>query len=122
MFRFDNNISARIRSVERLYKALTNAAKTPIKEPRTLSQAQRARLILLLRALDGKRARTSHREIAAILLDREALKISAVEWTNTALRKRINRIIDAAQRMTNGGYLQLVRGDIERAKRFRRTK
>ena len=34
------------------------------------------------------------------------------------LRKRINRIIARATMMVNGGYLALLRGDAERARRF----
>ena len=56
-----------------------------------------------------------------ILLDSEAQHIPAVEWTNTALRKRIKRIIARAKLMMNGGYLALLRGDADRAKRFHRS-
>ena len=62
----------------------------------------------------------SRREIAAVLLDPQARDIPAIEWTNAALRKRINRIIARATLMTNGGYLALLRGDAKRARRFRR--
>jgi hypothetical protein len=61
----------------------------------------------------------SRREIAAILLDPAAYDIPAIEWTNATLRKRINRIIARANLMVNGGYLALLRGDVERARRFR---
>ena len=81
---------------------------------------QRARLVLFVRALDGKHEGTSHREIAAVLLDRRARDIPAIEWTNAPLRKRINRIIAGAKVMRKDGYLKLLRGDVERAGRFRR--
>lgn len=77
-------------------------------------------MTLQLRAFDGVADGVSRREIAAILLDPHALDIPAIEWKNAALRKRINRIIVRATLMVNGGYLALLRGEADRAKRFRR--
>ena len=82
---------------------------------------QRARLTLLVRALDGEQEGVSRREIAAVLLDAEARHLPAIEWKNAALRKRVNRVV-ASQcvALMNGGYLALLRGDPTRAQRFRR--
>jgi hypothetical protein len=77
-------------------------------------------LALQLRALDGLADGASRREIAAVLLDVQAREIPAVEWTNTALRKRLSRIITRARAMAKDGYLALLRGDFERAQRFRK--
>lgn len=116
---FDQNFSARIKAVQRLHQRLIGKSRSATLPNPPLSRARRARLVLFLRALDGKKAGTSHREIAAVVLDPRARNIPAIEWTNAALRKRINRIIASAQAMTNGGYLKLIRGDVERARRFR---
>ena len=70
--------------------------------------------------LDGVDDGVSRREIAAVLLDPQARDIPAIEWTNAALRKRINRVIARATLITKGGYLTLLRGDAGRAERFRR--
>lgn len=78
------------------------------------------RLTLLLRTLDGQREGVSRREMAAVLLDPQARDLRAIEWKNAALRKRINRMLASAQRMVDGGYLALLRGEADRAKRFRR--
>jgi hypothetical protein len=51
----------------------------------------------------------------------QAREIPAVEWTNTALRKRLSRIITRARAMAKDGYLALLRGDFERAQRFRKS-
>ena len=96
------------------------SASGPLMRSLQLSLHQRERFTLQLRALDGVRDGASRREIAAVLLDPQARDIPAIEWTNAALRKRINRIIARATLMTNGGYLALLRGDADRARRFRR--
>jgi hypothetical protein len=118
---FDENFGARLRSVQRLHQRLTANSSTALPSGSQLSRIQRARLVLFVRALDGEQEGTSHREIAAVLLDRRARNIPAIEWTNAALRKRINRIIVGAKVMRKDGYLKLLRGDVERARRFRRS-
>jgi hypothetical protein len=118
---FDENFGARLRSVQRLHQRLTANSSTALPSGSQLSRIQRARLVLFVRALDGEQEGTSHREIAAVLLDRRARNIPAIEWTNAALRKRINRVIVGAKVMRKDGYLKLLRGDVERARRFRRS-
>jgi hypothetical protein len=118
---FDENFGARLRSVQRLHRRLTANSSTTLPSGPQLSRTQRARLVLFVRALDGKQEGTSHREIAAVLLDRMAREIPAIEWTNAPLRKRINRVIAGANVMRKDGYLKLLRGDVERARRFRRS-
>jgi len=117
---FDENFGARLRSVQRLHQRLTANSSTTLPSGSQLSRTQRARLVLFVRALDGEQEGTSHREIAAVLLDRTAREIPAIEWTNAPLRKRINRVIAGAKVMRKDGYLKLLRGDVERAGRFRR--
>lgn len=116
----DDDVTARKHAVERLERRLAGRRAGPLMRSQRLSVHQRERLTLQLRALDGEHEGASRREIAVVLLDPEAQHIPAVEWTNTALRKRINRIIARAKLMMNGGYLALLRGDAGRAKRFRR--
>lgn len=115
----DDDYGARKHGVERLQRRLAGQRAGPPLRSQRLSLDQRKRLMLQLRALDGERDGASRREIAAILLDPEAQRIPAIEWTNAALRKRINRIIARAKIMMNGGYLALLRGDASRGKRFR---
>lgn len=117
---FDDDFPARLHGVQRLHRLLTGRRAGPLLCSLQLTQRQRMRLTLQVRALDGLADGASRREIAAVLLDAQARDIPAIEWTNTALRKRINRIIIRAKAMMNGGYLMLLRGDAERAKRFRR--
>jgi hypothetical protein len=116
----DDDVAARKHAVERLERRLAGRRAGLLMRSQQLSLHQRESLTLQLRALDGEHEGASRREIAVVLLDPEARQIPALEWTNTALRKRINRIIARAKLMMNGGYLSLLRGDAGRAKRFRR--
>ena len=115
----DENFAARLDSVRRLHRHLNGLQAGPRLRSLRLSRTQRARLALLVRALDGQRSGVPRREIAAVLLDAEARNIPAIEWKNDALRKRINRILSRATSFVNGGYLVLLRGDPARAGRFR---
>lgn len=116
----DDDRAARMHAVQRFQRRLAGEHSGPLMRSLQLSSHQRVRFTLQLRALDGVDDGVSRREIAAVLLDPQARDIPAIEWTNAALRKRINRIIARATLMTKGGYLTLLRGDAGRAKRFRR--
>jgi hypothetical protein len=117
---FDGDFGARLHSLQRLHRRLTGKNAGPPLRSLQLAPAQRSRLALQLRALDGVLEGASRREIAAVLLDPGARTIPAIEWKNAALRKKINRILARAVTLMNGGYLTLLRGDPARAKRFRR--
>ena len=117
---FDDDFGARIHGLQRLHRRLSGRRAGPPLRSLRLSAAQRSRLTLLIRALDGEQEGATRREIAAVLLDDEARHIPAIEWKNAPLRKKINRIVTKALALMNGGYLALLRGDPARAKRFRR--
>lgn len=118
----DRDFAVRLHSIERFRRSLTRRRSGPLPRSLQLSQRRRARLTLQLRSLDGLEDGASRREIAATLLDPGARDIPAIEWKNAALRKRINRIIARARLTMNGGYFALLRGDSERAMRFRKTR
>ena len=117
---FDGDFGARLHSLQRLHRRLTGKRAGPPLRSLQLSPLQRARLVLLVRALDGEQEGASRREIAAVLLDADARHIPAIEWKNAALRKKVNRVVASSLALMNGGYLTLLRGDPARAKRFRR--
>jgi Uncharacterized conserved protein (DUF2285) len=115
----DGDFGARLHSLQRLQRRL-DGKRSGLPLRLQLSLLQRVRLVLQLRALDGEMEGAARREIAAVLLDRAARTIPAIEWKNAALRKKVNRIVSSAIALMNGGYLTLLRGDPARAKRFRR--
>jgi hypothetical protein len=116
---FDDDFGARLHSLQRLHRRLIGKRAGPPLRSLQLSPTQRARLTLLVRALDGEQEGVSRREIAAVL-DAEARHIPAIEWKNAALRKRVNRVVASSVALMSGGYLALLRGDPTRAQRFRR--
>jgi hypothetical protein len=116
----DDDFGARLHSLRRLHRRLTGKRAGPRLRSLQLSPPQRARLALLIRALDGEQEGASRREIAAVLLDAEARHIPAIEWKNAPLRKRVNRVVASGLALMNGGYLTLLRGDPVRGRRFRR--
>jgi hypothetical protein len=117
---FDGDFNARLHSLQRLHRRLTGRTSGLPLRSQWLSARQRARFTLLLRALDGEREGATRRELAAILLDEEVRDIPAIEWKSSTLRKKINRAVDAATALMNGGYLTLLRGDPARAERLSR--
>lgn len=116
----DGDFATRLHGLQRLHRRLSGRRAGPLLQSLQLSLLQRTRLALQLRALDADMEGTPRREIAAILLDDKARDIPAIEWKNDALRKRINRILAAAKELMHGGYLTLLRGEPQRADRFRR--
>lgn len=116
---FDGDFGARLHGLQRLHRRLAGQRTGPPLGSAQLTLLQRSRLTLQLRALDGVLEGASRREIATVLIDAQARDIPAIEWKNAPLRKRVNRIIVRAKIMMNGGYLTLLRGDPQRAKRFR---
>lgn len=117
---FDGDFNARLQNLQRLHRRLTGRPSGPLPRRQRLSARQSAHFTLLLRALDGEQEGMTRRELAAILLDKKARDIPAIEWKNSPLRKRINRAVAAATALMDGGYLALLRGDSERAERFQR--
>jgi hypothetical protein len=117
---FDDDFNARLHSLQRLHRRLTRRPSGPLLRSQRLSTRQRAHFTFLLRALDGEQEGATRRELAAVLLDEQARDIPAIEWKSSPLRKRINRTVAAATALMDGGYLALLRGEPERAKRFQR--
>ncbi|MBB5051870.1 MULTISPECIES: DUF2285 domain-containing protein [unclassified Afipia] len=75
-----------------------------------LTQQQRRRLILMLRALDGWQEHATYRELAEVLLDPGVRHQSRRDWLTSSTRAQIIRIVrDAIGRM-QGGYLDLLLG------------
>lgn len=74
--------------------------------PAMLPAARRDRLVLALRALDGRLAEASYREIAATLFD--AARLPERGWKTHDLRDRTVRLIRLGIAMMQGGYRRLL--------------
>lgn len=105
---FDKDVPRRLESVLRLWQRLTGAAATPAASG--LTRQQRRRLILMLRAFDGRQQHATYRELAAVLIDPDARSQSRRDWLTSSWRAQIIRIVKDGIRRVYGGYRELLRG------------
>jgi hypothetical protein len=100
----DQLFDIRAAAALRLWRALTGRA--PGSDLGVLTPERRNRLILALRALDGRLERATHPEIAAVLFDTKP--ISKRDWISHELRDQTGRIIRLGFSMMRGGYRRLL--------------
>ena len=105
---FDKDVPRRLESVLRLWQRLTGCAPTP--PACGLTSQQRRRLILMLRAFDGRQQHATYRELAAVLIDPDARNQSRRDWLTSSRRAQIIRIVKDGIRRVYGGYRELLRG------------
>jgi hypothetical protein len=101
---FDGLFEVRMAAALRLWRALNGRRPSP--NPAALSEPRRQRLILAMRALDGRLDGATHREIAAALFGAEA--IPERDWISHELRDRTARLVRLGVAMMNGGYRRLL--------------
>ena len=100
----DRLFELRTAAALRLWRAL--AGRPLGRDPATLSAARRDRLVLALRALDGRLAEASYREIAAALFGAAGLPERG--WKTHDLRDRTARLVRLGMAMMQGGYRRLL--------------
>jgi len=100
----DRLFEVRVAAALRLWRALKG--RQPGRNPATLSEARRKRLVLALRALDGRLDGATHRQIAAALFSASA--IPERDWISHDLRDRTARLVRLGVAMMNGGYRRLL--------------
>lgn len=101
---FDRLFEVRMAAALRLWRALNGRPPGP--NPAALSEARRNRLILSLRALDGRLDDATHRQIAGVLFGADA--VPEREWISHELRDRTARLVRLGVAMMNGGYRRLL--------------
>ncbi len=104
----DAHTPVRLDAVRRLWRRLTGRADAAPVLP--ITTQQRRRLILMLRALDGWRERTSYRDLAATLLDADVQRQGRRDWLLSSSRAQIIRIVRDGIRRMEGGYRDLLFG------------
>ena len=97
---FENRAIAAIR----LWRVL--AGRNPGPNPAALPKTRRDRLILALRALDGRLADATYREIASVLFGEAGL--SDRGWKSHDLRDRTIRLVRFGLGMMRSGYRRLL--------------
>jgi hypothetical protein len=100
----DQFFEIRAAAAIRLWRGLT--CRNPGPNLATLSNARRDRLILALRALDGRHEHATYRQIAAVLFGIGG--VSEGGWKSHDLRDRTIRLVRFGLGMMQGGYLRLL--------------
>lgn len=101
---FDALFDLRANSALRLWRALMGRYPGP--DPAILSRARRDRLILALRALDGRLDKASYREIAEVLF---ALgRLTSRAWQTHDARDRTIRLVRYGFSLMEGSYLRML--------------
>ena len=104
----DDSFHIRADAALRFQRRLFGRAAGPLPRALTLTPRHRLRLVRMVRALDGRSAGASYREIASVLFDTPWQ--SATEWKTSSIRARTIRLVKDAQTMMRGGYLRLLAG------------
>ncbi len=99
----DERFSVRLAAAARLYRSLMSGAQSPD----GLRAQRRFRLKRMLRALDGRGAGASYREIAQHVVGADVTDSAA--WRTAPARDVVIRLCRAATRLMRGGYLALLR-------------
>lgn len=99
---FDTSAPERIMASERLWRTLEGR---PLRDTR-LTMQRRRRLRHMMRAVDGKTAHASHREIAKTIFGRR--RVETELWHDSSLRYTTMRLVRDGTAMIAGGYRKLL--------------
>lgn len=102
----DEHFWWRHRNAARLKRRLDGKPSGPWPRQQRLSAFQVRRAALMLRAWDGVELGASRRVIAAVLINRTVETMRALDWQNAPERRRLARILAAARRQIESGYLR----------------
>jgi len=98
----DPDTGTRLAAAARLWRRLRTRRGDP---PDGLTPLQRARHLLMLRALHANRSGASAREIAAVLFGAE---LHGAAWKAHDVRSRTRRLLKEAEALVRGGYRRLL--------------
>ena len=105
----DEDFSFRIAGALRFQHWLMHRPAGRLPRSMLLTARHRTRLMLMLRACDMRQAGATYREIAADLFGAKA--VAEHGWKTLPVRGRTIRLVEDANTMVNGGYLNLLRGE-----------
>nr|WP_314957148.1 DUF2285 domain-containing protein [Bradyrhizobium cosmicum] len=101
----DADFEIRAHASQRLWRAINGRPPGP--PFHQLSAQRRERIVLVLRALDGRMDGASYRVIAEVLFGRKRIPERA--WKTHELRSRTIRLVHAGLALMRGGYRALLR-------------
>jgi hypothetical protein len=100
----DQHFAIRAAAAIRLWRCLTG--RSPGRNPAELPEARRDRLVLALRALDGRLDKASYRDIGAALFG--GSRMPARGWKTHDVRDRTVRLVRLGFSLMAGGYRRLL--------------
>ncbi|TGQ77343.1 MULTISPECIES: DUF2285 domain-containing protein [unclassified Mesorhizobium] len=99
----DDMAHERLQAIERFIRSIH---RQHLPDAR-LTGAQRRRLGLMLRCLDGREEQASHFDVATALFGRRL--VSVADWHDSAFRYQTQRLVRDGLKMVERGYRQLLR-------------
>ena len=101
----DSDFEVRAHAARRLWRAINGRAPGPAFHE--LSPQRRERLVLTVRALDGRMDDGTYRAIAEVLFGKKHVPERA--WKTHDLRNRTIRLVQSGFALMRGGYRELLR-------------
>ncbi len=101
----DSDFEVRTHAARRLWRAINGRALGPTFHE--LSPQRRERLILAVRALDGRMDGGTYRAVAEALFSKRRIPERA--WKTHDLRNRTIRLVQSGLALMRGGYRELLR-------------
>lgn len=100
----DDETLTRIEALARFWRAWR---RRRVPADTRVTPQQRRRLRLMMRAIDGRTARATYREIAIALYGVD--RVAAEPWKTSALRDTVIGLVEGGAAMIASGYLKLLR-------------
>jgi hypothetical protein len=107
----DPDVPLHLDAARRFFRRLRGRPAGPEPKRWQLTALQRARLVLMLRALDARQDGASYRTIAVALFDPSLAMLPARDWKCCSWRAKTMRLVQDAVALMNGGYRRLLHGD-----------
>lgn len=104
----DDDLPVRANAAFQLWAHIAGRPAHHDRESPALTPQRRDRLILMLRALDGRLAEASYREIAEVFFG--ARRLERESWKTSSLRETTIRLVRGGLTLMNAGYRKLLRG------------
>lgn len=109
----DAHLPERIQSLQRWHRWLLIQASVPVPRWQRFSPYRIHRFSLMLRAWDGVSKGASRQEVASVLWNPALNKLRSIDWKNCPERRRLHRLLKAAQQLIKDGYRRLLKPDSE---------
>lgn len=109
----DAHLSERLQSLQRWHRWLSEQPSGPPPRWQRFSPYRIHRFSLMLRAWDGVSNGVSRQDVASVLLNPTLKKLRSLDWKNAPERRRLYRLLNAAQQLIKDGYRRLLKPDSE---------